>query len=499
MKILLANPATREPISKTKERFFIKAGSRWPWSYVKRRREKNRCCFFPFFLAYTAALLREGGHEVHVIDGVALDMPEEEFLRKVTKIGPGLIAIETATHSIGHDLSLCKKLKKSMPSTKILLCGAHATVFSAALLTDNEFIDFVALGEYEFTVLKVANLLQEGNSNFRERGLGYRKGNEVWVAPEKGFIEDVNVLPSPAFDLFPSNETPDLAVYGDGICTYFPAVTLHSSRGCPFRCDFCMWNQIIYGNGRYRTFEPKRVVDEMEHVVRRYNAKEIYFDDDDFCVHRHHVLGICEEIKKRRLNVKWSCMGDAMSVDEEMIKEMANAGCIFMKFGVESGNTTVLRNIGKPLKPEKAVRVANWCRKHNIMSHATFSLGLDGESLETMKDTLNLAKKIKFDTAQVSIATPFPGTKFYQKLLSRGFIGEVEWDTFDGTMTCAFDTNHLTSAEVESFRKRAVRTMVFHRVLDPVWMVRFVRRNLILLRNYGFGRVFEPMKALLRL
>ncbi|MDD5747829.1 MAG: radical SAM protein [Actinomycetota bacterium] len=499
MKVLLANPATRQSMSETEEKYYIKAGSRWPWSYAKKKGRKNTACFFPFFLAYTASVLMNRNHDVHVIDGVAMDLQEDEFLERAGKIKPGLIVVETATHAINQDLALCGKLKGLLPDTRILLCGAHATACGGTLLEENVQIDYVALGEYEYTVLGLVEALESGEKETSVPGLAYRAEGEVFLPSKRGFVDDINSLPYPAFDLFPSSECPDLTVYGDGVCTYKPAVTLQSSRGCPFKCDFCLWNQVMYGEGPYRTFDPCRVVDEMEYVIERFGAREIYFDDDDFCIRKKHVLGICDEIRRRNLRIKWSCMGDAISVDEEMMRGMADSGCIFMKFGVESGNREILKNIGKPLNPDKAVQVAEWGRKYGIMIHATFSLGLDGETRQTMEDTLRLANRIKFDTAQVSIATPLPGTRFYRKLMERGFIVENKWESFDGTTTCVFGTDGLTGAEIEEFRRRAIRSMILHKVIDPAWIVRFAKRNYLLCTNYGIKSVLEPIRALIGL
>ena len=495
MKILLVNPASRIPIDDKRERYFIKAGSRWPWSYIKDKKSVNKCCFFPFFLAYTANVLRQDNHEVSVIDGVAMDMKEADFLRRVKDLQSELIVLETATHSIKLDLDLCIKIKKLLPKIKILFCGAHATVCAHELLNENQFIDFITLGEYELTIRELVRRLVAEQKDLRMEGLGYRTGNDVWVSEVNGFIKDINVLPMPAFDLFPANDTPKLSIYNDGICTYFPSVTLHSSRGCPFKCDFCMWNQIMYGNGHYRMFDPLRVVDEMELVINKFGAREIYFDDDDFCVNKKHVLNICSEIKKRKLDIKWSCMGDAMVTDEEMIKAMAGSGCIFMKFGVESGSTEILKNIGKPLKPERAIQVAKWCKQYGMYSHATFSFGLDGETEKTMRQTLELANRIPFDYAQVSITTPFPGTRYFTKLFEKGWLKTNGWEFFDGTSSCVFDTPDLSASQIQDFRKIAIRSMVIHKVLDPIWLWRFMRRNMILMRSRGISSVLEPIRS----
>lgn len=495
MKILLANPATRIPIDDKYERFLIKAGSRWPWSTIKRKDEKNPNIFFPFYLAYSAAVLKKNGYDVHVIDGVAMDMQGNEFVERVRQIHPDVLVIETTTHAINHDITLIEKIKGLLPDIKVVLTGPHVTVYAREILKDNEAVDFITLGEYEFTLLELINRLKDKTFDFKISGLAFRNGRELWVSPEKGFIKDINALPSPEFALFPCNDSPDLSIYTDGVCTYHPAVTLHSSRGCPFQCDFCLWNQVMYNNGKYRTFSPKRIVDEMEYVIRHFGAKEIYFDDDDFCISKKHVLAICKEILDRNLKIKWSCMGDAMCANEEMIKAMAEAGCIFMKFGVESGNAQILKNIGKPLKPERAIEISKLCRKYKIRTHATFSFGLDGETVETMKETLRLANRIKFDYAQASITTPFPGTRYHEKLISKGYLKEMEWSKFDGTNTCVFNTTAITCEQIEKFRKKAIRSMILHKVIDPVWMARYIERSFIIMRNQGFKPVLAPLRA----
>jgi radical SAM superfamily enzyme YgiQ (UPF0313 family) len=495
MKVLLANPATRISLSNKLERYFIKAGSRWPWSFIKRKDEKMSNSCFPFYLAYAANILKNSGHEVNVIDGVALDMQDSEFLSRTKAINPDVLIIETQTHSMEYDLNLIKKIKSQHSKLKVIITGAHATIYSNEILTKNDFVDFVVKGEYEFLVDHIVAKLADKKEDFDAEGICYRKKKKIILSDKKGFIDDINKLPYPAFELFPMNEAPNMALYGDGICTYKPAVTLHSSRGCPFRCDFCLWNQVMYDNKKYRIFSPKRVVDEMEYAVNHFGAKEIYFDDDDFCVNKQHVIEICNEIKKRKLKVKWSCMGDAMSSDEEMIKAMGSSGCIFMKFGVESGNKEVLKRIEKPLRPEKAIYISKLCRKYGIMTHATFSFGLDGENLESMKDTLELANKIKFDYAQVSITTPFPGTRYYEKLMKAGKIKKTEWVDFDGTSNCVFSNDSLSAEQIEAFRKKAIVSMILHKMIDPIWVIRQIKWNWLLLLNYGPGRILGTIKA----
>jgi len=498
LKILLANPPAREPAGPGMERYFIKAGSRWPWSYIKKISD---ICLppFPFYLAYAAAVLEREEFVVEVIDGVALNIQEDEFIRRTREIAPDVLVIETVMHAFQHDLRIIRELKDDNPDLRVILTGPFVTVFAQNIIRDYPFIDLVLRGEYEFVLAEVMKRWSRGEDIQDLTGVAFRNGGGDPIISSKAFIKDINLLPGPAFKLFPCNDQPDMTCYTDGVCTYRPMVTLHSSRGCPFKCDFCLWNQVMYGNGPWRPFNARRVVDEMEYVIREFKAREIYFDDDDFCISKEHVLDICRGILDRGMKIKWSCMGDAMVTDEEMIAAMAEAGCIFMKFGVESGNREVLKKIGKPLDPERAVEVSKWCRKHGIMTHATFVLGLYGDTMASMRDTVRLANRIKFDYAQVSIATPFPGTRMYDKLLEEGAIKDLDYSRFDGAQSCVFNTESLSAQEIENFRKKTIRQLILHKMMDPGWWKNYLRRSFILYKEYGFLRTVEPLKALLRL
>ena len=199
------------------------------------------------------------------------------------------------------------------------------------------------------------------------RGVSADGGERTIVEGPPGLpIDDLDALPFPARHLFPTPHAPSMWPYWDGFCQRRPAVQMHASRGCPYKCTFCLWISVIYDQGRYRTFSAKRIVDEMEEIVRRYGAREIYFDDDIFTVKEDHVVGLCEEILRRQLRVSWSVMGDAMAVTERSIDAMARAGCIGMKFGVESADAEVLKKLRKPIKIDKVRKVVDWCASRGI-------------------------------------------------------------------------------------------------------------------------------------
>jgi radical SAM superfamily enzyme YgiQ (UPF0313 family) len=475
MKVLLANPPYKEEIDEEHERVFIRAGSRWPFSVIKKKDEGLTDLPFPFYLGYTAALLKNEGVEVSVIDGIALDISLDSFLDKTMSESPDIILFETSTPTIKNDLALIKALK-DITSAKIVLSGAHVTVFPEATLRGSKYLDFIMLREYEYNFLELVKKLRDNESINDLEGIAFKENKKVIINQSTHLIDPLDSLPIPARHMFPAKDNSDIFLdkYGESFCQFRPNIQMHSSRGCPYKCDFCLWNQVIYNLGKYRTFSPKRVVDEMEQVVREYGAKEIYFDDDTFTVKKDHVLGICREIKDR-LQVRWSCMGNVTPMNEEMVEAMANAGCVGLKFGVESGDIKISKKIGKPVDFEKIDQVIRWCAERGIKTHATFTFGLLGETRKSMENTLKFAQKLDVDSVQFSITTPFPGTRFYDEVKLKGFLTSLEWDKFDGSRSAVVRYPELSTQEIRDFCSKSYKNWLKRKVRDPGWLYRRVK------------------------
>ena len=170
------------------------------------------------------------------------------------------------------------------------------------------------------------------------------------------------------------------------------------------------------------------------------------------------LVSLCEEIKNRNLNIKWSCMGDAMTADEDMIKAMSEADLYIHEIWSRERKQRNIKKKLANLDPDEQFLVSEWCWKWAILplTHATFMFGLTGETMKTMEETLDLANKIKFDYAQASIATPFPGTRMYQEAVEKGEIDLNEKnENFDGTQSSVMRySNNLKSQDVVNFRKK---------------------------------------------
>lgn len=467
MKFLLVNPSCKQNINNKYEKYYIRSGSRWPHSGVKIKGIIPHYLPFPFSLAYSASLLREGGFDVDVIDAIALDISEETLLERIKKIKPRLVFYEMTTPTVNYDLLLAKKIKELFGST-VIVGGAHASSFASQILMENKSIDFILKGEYEWSLLELSRCIKEGNDNFPS-GSVFRNGEKI---TDRGYpypIELLDKLPFPLRDIFPSNDRPNPAIYWDGFCQRRPAIQIQSSRGCVYGCYFCLWNQVIYNNGKYRTFSAKRVVDEMEDSITKYKAREIYFDDDDFVIDKKHILSVCEEILKRNLKIKWSCMGDAINLTEEILKIMADSGCIGIKFGVESGSDRILKSIGKPLDLERVKEIIRFCRKYRIKTQATFTIGLLGETREDIKKTIRFANFLDVDSLQISIATPFPGTDFFKIAKDKGFLRNVDWEKYNGKIFGAICLAESNEMKIGDIRRSFFISWFLKRFLSPLW------------------------------
>jgi len=486
MKILLLNPLTTRPITARRERYFVRAGSRWPASYTKAPQASGRYIPFPFYLAYAAALLRNEGAplSVDVIDCVAANIHTDRLLGDMAHRRPDLIVYETTTPTIKDDLRLAAALKQAAGAT-IVLAGPHVSAYPVETLEDHPAIDYLLLYEYEVALCDLVRFLLRGGSLERLSGLAYRAGGSVTVQDAYRPIDPLDRLPFPARDLFPTPQRPDMYVYWDGFCQYRPAVQMHSSRGCPFRCDFCLWTQVMYRDGPYRMFSPARVVDEMEEAVGRYGAREIYFDDDDFTINKRHVLGICKEILGRGLRIPLSCMGDAIVPDEHMIDAMADAGCRGMKFGVESASPRILERLGKPVDLDHVRDVARWCTRRRIKTHATITFGLWDETRESMELSLSFVKALDVDSVQFSIASPFPGTRYFEEMKRSDRLRFREWEDFDGSRSAVVDFPNLARGEIERFCAQAASRWLFHKLGQPRWVARQFRYMARLVQGQG--------------
>ncbi len=409
-----------------------------------------------------AAWLERRGHQVQIIDGHAEGLSLARPEPALTRMGrPDWIGITAMTPVVPQALSLARSCRLLFPDTPIVVGGAHATVLPDDLLAHSE-LDCAVRGEGEQTLTE----LVEGVPFAEIQGLSWRRGGQVVHNPDRPLLEDLDQLPSPAWQRLPMGR------YRPGLGTYrqLPAMSLMTGRGCPNRCTYCF---NIFGR-RVRRQSPGRVVQEIHLLRRDYGVRQIQFYDDTFTLQRSWLDEFCGRLVRELPDVSWTCYGRVDRVDAPSLDRMAKAGCHQICFGVESGDPAVLSTIDKRIGPDQVRRAVRLARQAGIEPRGTFMFGNQGETPATMQRTLDLALELDLDVALFSVATAYPGTAFYRWAQAEGHLLTRDWAQFDRNSS----TVRLPTVDPETvwaFHTRAYRRFY----LRPS----FVARRGLRLRN----------------
>ena len=432
---------------KRDDKWGVRAGSRWP--HIKNKEEETYLPF-PFFLAYAASVLLEQGVSVRIIDAIAENMDYANFIKLIDEIEPRLIIAEVSTPSLENDLDILKKINRE--NTKIAVCGLDFNIRQPDFLRKNNFIDFVMVGEYEYTALDLFRHINNGDKLKEVLGIIYKDNGNIKVNSTRPLIEDLDKLPWPLREQLPMEQYMDAP---GNIET--PSVQMLASRGCPFQCIFCAWPQLMYNSNRYRMRKPEAIVDELEYLIKERKFKSVYFDDDTFNINKKNVLEICREIKQRRLEIPWAIMARADTMDEEILVKMKEAGLYAVKYGVESADQKLLDNAGKNMNLKQAERMIIFTKSLGIKTHLTFTFGLPGETQDTIKRTIDYALELNPATLQFSIMTPYPGTEYYNQLDAKGHIVSKDWSDYDGASKSVIRTEYLSPSDLEKAKDEAMK------------------------------------------
>lgn len=476
MKVLITNPAVRRATECGNERYLLGSGIRFPWSMLKSPDKRPRFSIFPMFLGYAAAVLEGDGIDVKVIDAVPINLSDADFEQRVQEATPDLIVFEPNS-SVITDIEFIATRAKASTGARIAFVGTHATAECFQVMNECDAVDFCLIGEFEYGLLDLARDLENGGNGSGLAGVARRNADGAFVKPEgrARAVDDLDALPPPARHLFPAWFEPDHTAYFDGFNQFRPTYDMHATRGCPYRCNFCAWVHVLYRDEPQRTREPAAVVDEMEMLVERYGAREIYFDDDNFSANRKWVESLCAELIRRGKPVRWSALTDAIALNGGMLERMAEAGCIGIKFGLDSADSEVLRSTNKPLKVSRVAGLIDKARELGIKTHMTVVLGLSGETKVSLDRTFGFACEQDIDSIQLSVATPIPGTPLYEGLKRDGKLHLARWDDLDGYSTSVVEYDDMSAAYLEEFVAHAHTRWLRSRLRHPSWVYRQLR------------------------
>ena len=416
---------------------------------------KSGTFYYPIWLAYAAGAVEADGHDLQLVDAIADDLDMEDIIKNISTFKPDLIIVDTSTPSIENDARIAETLKNKVTNSIVGLVGPHVASTPVETLNNYPWVDFVTIKEYDETLREVARALDDGDDWSNIKGLAIRKDGKPYLNSEQPLIQDLDSMPFVSSTYY---KHLNYKKYFYAI-TQWPVVTIISGRGCPYKCNYCLFPQTLQG-AQYRARSAENVVDEMEYIEKNFpDVREIFIEDDTLTLNKKRMIRICEEIIRRGVKIKWTCNARA-DVDLETLKIMSAANCRLLCVGVESGVQEILDNVEKGISLEQIDQFFKDAKKADVMVHGCFMAGNQGETRETMEKTLDLAKKLNPDTAQFFPLMIYPGTKAYDWAKSNNYIKAEtykDWLTDDGLHNTVVERPDLPYKDIVEFCNRARR------------------------------------------
>lgn len=382
-------------------------------------------------LPYLASALRAEGHEVEILDFLLARATPEKVERRMARLRPQLVGITSVT--LNHHLAeeIARAVRDFDPQVPIAMGGPHVSFETEGSFRSlGDALDFVAFGEGEHTLVELARAL-EARSDVRDvRGLAAREpgSGRVVRSPRRPVEEDLDSIPEPARDLVP------LSRY----LAFDSHASVVTSRGCPFECIFCSAPAWTGRRVRYRT--PSLCVDEIERLAA-LGFGEITIEDDLFTLYRKHFLAVCGELIRRKTGIRWNAFSRVDTITPEIVGIMAEAGCQAICFGVESGSQELLDLVKKHSSIAKVKRAMKMTREAGITTLASFIVGLPGETVDTLRRTVEFASELREEFGSLygfHVLAPFPGTEVRERAEHYGLeILSSDWRSYDA--------NHVVS------------------------------------------------------
>ena len=402
-------------------------------------------------------------------------------------------------------ISIARLIKKVTPSIKVVLGGNHATAFCDMVLKE-ESIDFVVRGEGEITFYELCKAIIYDNLNYENiNGIAYKNSHgRIIKTHNRELIKNLDEL-SIDYSIVDVNKYAKVSYVSPFLMRY-PSIGIISSRGCPNECVYCTI-KAVWGR-TWRGKSAKNTVDEIELLKTRYGVREIAFLDDSASINKRRWNSICDEMIKRKLDVKWSTPNGIAhwTLDKPTLKKMKMAGCYRVTFGIESGNVETRKFLGKPYSLDQAKEMIRYANKIGLWTICTNILGFPYETKEAMEDTIRFSKKSGTDFAAFYLLAPQVTSEVYdifkkEGLLNFDFIfndnifdiekyNEMNKIVNDG----GTPTKYFTSEEIKEIQMRAYKSFIIYRALtflNPLRLLRKIRsledlKYAVRLINIGF-------------
>lgn len=406
----------------------------------------------PYALALLAAMLDRTKYEVRIVDANIDNFTEDQFENVVRDWMPDLVGASVLANEFGITGDITAQcVKRASPGTITVIGGVYPTTRPKDAIR-NPAVDYVVIGEGEYVFPQLLSYLWEGGDR-PFLGLAYRENGRTVIQERSPFVEPLDDLPYPAFDLTDyqryANESFKHVVDAPKALPYAKMIT---SRGCPIGCTFCQVEVISGKITRYQS--AKRVVDEMEFLIEKYGIKAIDFLDDNFLGHKGRSREIFREMITRKVPVVWNAANvSSWFLNDEILQLMRDSGCQYVSIAVESGVERVLKNIiKKPVKLPHVKSMVEKIRSLGMDSTTLWVIGSPGETWDEIRETIRVAEWMDADYTKINVATPYPGTELFDMAVHGGYLSpEFDFDDLSwGQATIS--TEEFSSTELTVLR-----------------------------------------------
>jgi len=373
----------------------------------------------PIGVYYVGALLKEHGYDVEVLNWHDINKTPGEIEATLREKNPDIIGFSLVHANRWGGIDIARIARNLLPEVRIVFGGIGATFLWEHLLRNFGEIDYIVLGEGEYSFLNLVRCLEKGEDDQIPgiKGIAYRKGKTPVKTAAAEFVRDLDQLPMPS--------------------KFFTFPHVSSSRGCPSNCTFCGSPQ--FWGRRVRFHSPEYFVAQLEQLSRK-GISFFYISDDTFTMKEDRVIDICKRIVAKGLKISWFAISRVNCVSEEMLCWMRKAGCIQISYGVESGSEKIRQTLCKNIRAEDIKMAFALTTRYGILPRAYFIYGSPGETEETIQETVDLMREIRPLSMVSYILDIFPGTALYEDFQQRTKLGDNIWlERIEDIMYCETD------------------------------------------------------------
>jgi len=445
-------------------------------------------------LGYLAQQIRKD-HDVTLFDCIKSHTPPEEIAGVVEALQPHVVGIQSYTFDVPNVKRMLRAIRRCDPRITTVVGGAHVSADPIpACRAFGDDLDYGFNGEGEIGFGPFLNALEKGADNYDGiPGVIWRHGDQLVVNPSR-LVENLDELGMPAFDLLRPDTYPE-SQHG-AFYNKFPISPILTTRGCPHSCTFC--SAPILSGKRLRHHSVEYIQRMIRLLYSVYGIREIHIVDDNFTQEIDYAKSVLRMILDMRLDISLALPnGIRMDrVDDELLEMMKAAGVYVVSVAVESGNDQVLKAMNKKTTVHKIRENVARIRRHGLDVAAFFILGFPGETRETIRDTVRLARELDLVRANFFTYLPLPGTASYRDLVESGEIEKVDWNDFK-FMSAAYVPKGLTRDELLSLKRKAflgfyLRPWIFAR---NIMAIRSYRHFRFLLQRFYHWVVMKPTEG----